>query len=145
MWPIRDTYQARYTAVIGTPLTILQVLALTQVFERRVYRHFSEHLHRPETHQLVQDTLCRMLEEEKGHLSWVKQWLDVQARTRAYQVSDTMRRYAEADAIVYAALLDEFGWRHTAPAVELERGDRQSATEDCIRVAMTTQEACTDE
>jgi len=113
-WPTRDTYQARYAATVGTPLTILEVLALTQVFERRVFRHFTTHLKRPGTHPAVAATLARMLEEEKGHLRWVKRWLDAQAVTRPDAVRDTMRRYAAADAAVYRALLVECGWRLAA-------------------------------
>ena len=113
-WPTRDTYQARYAAVVGTPISLLDVLALTQVFERRVYRHFTEHLRRPGTHPSVAATLARMLEEEKGHLTWVKRWLDVQARARADAVREAMRRYAAADALVYRALLVDFGWRLAA-------------------------------
>ncbi len=113
-WPIRDTYQSRYAAVVGTPLTLLHVLALTQVFERRVYRHFTEHRRRPGTHALVRETLHRMLEEERGHLSWVKRWLDAQSVTRSDEVRETLRRYAAADEAVYGALLLEFGWRKAA-------------------------------
>jgi len=113
-WPTRDTYQARYAAVVGTPLTLLEVLALTQVFERRVYRHFTAHLKRPGTHPAVAATLARMLEEEKNHLRWVKRWLDGQALVRRDAVRDAMRRYAAADAAVYRALLVEFGWRLAA-------------------------------
>ena len=116
--PVRETYQARYAQAIGHPATLLQVLALTQVFERRVYRHFTEHLRRPGTHPLVQATLRRMLEEEKGHLVWVKRWLDRQALARggdgASEVAETMRRYEEADARVYDELTRELGWRREA-------------------------------
>ena len=116
--PVRETYQARYARAIGHPATLLQVLALTQVFERRVYRHFTEHLRRPGTHPLVQATLRRMLEEEKGHLAWVKRWLDRQALARggdgAAEVAETMRRYEEADARVYDELTRELGWRREA-------------------------------
>lgn len=113
-WPTRDTYQARYAATVGTPLTILDVLALTQVFERRVYRHFTAHLKRSGTHPAVRATLRRMLDEERGHLTWVKRWLDGQADTRAEAVREVMRRYAAADALVYRTLLAEFGWRQAA-------------------------------
>ncbi len=113
-WPTRDTYQARYAAAVGTPFTILDVLALTPVFERRVYRHFTAHLKRPGTHPAVAATLARMLEEEKGHLVWVKRWLDAQAVARPEAVRQAMRRYAAADAAVYRALLAEFGWRRAA-------------------------------
>lgn len=113
--PVRDTYQARYAALLGPPSTLLQVLALTQVFERRVYRHFTEHLRRPGTHPAVCATLRRMLEEEKGHLAWVRRWLDRQKAVRgAAEVEATMRHYAAVDAVVYERLTRELGWREAA-------------------------------
>ena len=112
--PVRETYQTRYARVVGTPTALVDVLALTQVFERRVYRHFTEHLHRPGTHPRVAATLERMLEEEKGHLRWVKRWLDEQSKVLGNAVAETMARYVEADAIVYAEMTDELGWRVAA-------------------------------
>lgn len=112
--PVRDTYQSRYAEFIGTPVTILEVLALTQVFERRVYRHFTEHLRRPGVHPVVAATLERMLEEEKGHLSWVKGWLDGQESRRPGHVRRLIRDYTHADAIVYDSLTRELGWRRAA-------------------------------
>ena len=112
--PVRETYQARYARVVGTPLALIDVLALTQVFERRVYRHFTEHLHRPATHPRVRATLERMLEEEKGHLRWVKRWLDEQARRSGSTVADQLARYTAADALVYAEMTQELGWREAA-------------------------------
>ena len=55
-----------------------------------------------------------MLEEEKGHLSWVKRWLDEQALARGAEVHAIMRRYAEVDRQVYDALTLELGWRVAA-------------------------------
>jgi demethoxyubiquinone hydroxylase (CLK1/Coq7/Cat5 family) len=112
--PTRDTYQSRYAVIVGRPAGLLQVLALTQVFERRVYRHFTEHLRRPAVHPLVQTTLRRMLEEEKGHLSWVKRWLHVQALARPEAVHDAMRRYTKADRQVYESLMEDYGYRQAA-------------------------------
>ena len=112
--PVRETYQSRYARFVGTPMALVDVLALTQVFERRVYRHFTEHLHRPDTHPAVRATLERMLEEEKGHLRWVKRWLDDQACTRGDLVAEALRRYAAADALVYAEMTNELGWRVAA-------------------------------
>ena len=113
-YPVRETYQTRYAEAVGAPATMLQILALTQVFERRVFRHFTQHLRRPDTHPIVQATLRRMLEEERGHLSWVKRWLDEQRRTRRLEVDATMKRYADADAAIYARLTVELGWRQAA-------------------------------
>ena len=112
--PVRETYQARYARFVGTPMALVEVLALTQVFERRVYRHFTEHLHRPTTHPRVRATLARMLEEEKGHLRWVKRWLDEQASVRGGVVADALSRYAAADALVYEEMTKELGWREAA-------------------------------
>jgi bacterioferritin (cytochrome b1) len=112
-FPTRDTYQRRYAEVLGAPRTLLEVLALTQVFERRVYRHFTAHLHRPGTDPIVCATLKQMLREERGHLSWVKHWLDAQTG-RAEFVHAVMQRYADADARIYDELTLQFGWRHAA-------------------------------
>ena len=112
--PVRETYQTRYAAAAGTPVSVLEVLALTQVFERRVFRHFTAHLRRPGTHPAVQTTLRRMLEEEKGHLLWVRRWLDRQAAARGVDVEAVLRRYAALDARIYDTLAREMGWRAAA-------------------------------
>jgi hypothetical protein len=111
--PVAETYQRRLCREAGVPATLVQVLALTQVFERRVYRHFTEHLRRPGLHPRVAATLRRMLEEERGHLSWVRRWLDERER-RGDDVRGTMRRYAAVDARVYASLTEELHWRGVA-------------------------------
>lgn len=112
--PVRETYQARYVRVIGAPTGLLDVLALTQVFERRVYRHFTEHLRRPGTHPRVRATLARMLEEEKGHLQWVKRWLDRQTLVHGDLVREALRRYSDSDALVYAEMTSALGWEAAA-------------------------------
>jgi demethoxyubiquinone hydroxylase (CLK1/Coq7/Cat5 family) len=112
--PVRDTYQTRYAEEVGMPISMLEILTLTQVFERRVYRHFTEHLRRPGVHPLVAATLRRMLDEERGHLTWVKKWLDKQSAQRPEEVRDAMRRYAAVDERVYTALSAEYGWRLAA-------------------------------
>jgi demethoxyubiquinone hydroxylase (CLK1/Coq7/Cat5 family) len=112
--PLRDTYQTRYAEEVGTPISMLEILALTQVFERRVYRHFTEHVRRPGLHPVLAATLHRMLDEERGHLTWVKKWLDGQSVQRRDAVRDVMRTYAAVDERVYAAIATEYGWRLAA-------------------------------
>jgi bacterioferritin (cytochrome b1) len=112
--PVRETYQTRYAEEVGTPLTMLEILALNQVFERRVYRHFTDHLRQPGLHPAIAATLRRMLDEERGHLTWVKRWLDQQSATRPVEVREVMRRYAAADDLIYAAISAEYGWRLAA-------------------------------
>jgi demethoxyubiquinone hydroxylase (CLK1/Coq7/Cat5 family) len=114
--PTADTYQARYASAIGTPTSLLEVLALTQVFERGVYRHFVRHLRRPGTHRCVQATLRRMLDDERGHLAWVQEWLEQHTGTRRATISALMGRYREVDAAIYAQLLVDYEWERLACA-----------------------------
>jgi demethoxyubiquinone hydroxylase (CLK1/Coq7/Cat5 family) len=108
--PTRDTYQRRYGAVVGRPHGLLHVLALTHVFEKRVYVHFQEHARRPDAHPRVRATLRRMVEEERGHLSWVRRWLDDEASRRGDDVARILAAYEAADARIYDALVAEYGW-----------------------------------
>jgi len=112
--PVRDTYQTRYAEEVGTPISMLEILALTQVFERRVYRHFTLHLRKPDVHPAVAATLRRMLDEEKGHLTWVKHWLDAQPAGRQSEVRDVLKRYELADERIYTVISAEYGWRMAA-------------------------------
>jgi demethoxyubiquinone hydroxylase (CLK1/Coq7/Cat5 family) len=112
--PVRDTYQTRYAKEVGMPISMLEILSLTQVFERRVYRHFMEHLRRPGVQPVIEATLRRMLDEERGHLTWVKKWLDKQSAGRPEEVRQVLRRYAAADERVYAAISAQYGWRLAA-------------------------------
>ena len=103
---VAETYQARYYAEIGTPTSLLEILTLTQVFERRVIRHFRAHLKWPNTHPAVIETLQRMIAEEVGHITWVKDRLDRYAAEKgAALVAETMRRFTEVDQRVYEAAM----------------------------------------
>lgn len=113
-WPVRDTYQARYAAAVGIPRTTLDLLSLTHVFEKRVHRHFTAHLARPGTHPLVRRTLRRLVADERDHLLWVRRWLTAQASGQGSLVRDTLQRYAEADEVIYAQLLRDYGFGEAA-------------------------------
>ena len=103
---VAETYQTRYYAEIGTPTSLLEILALTQVFERRVIRHFRAHMKWPNTHPAVLETLQRMIDDEVGHISWVKDRLDRYAAEKGEAVvTETMRRYTEVDQRVYEAAM----------------------------------------
>src|SRR5688572_25971238 len=104
---VSETYQSRYYAEIGQPATELEVLALTQVFEKRVLSHFQDHLRWPDTHPAVARTLERMIAEEAGHIGWVKLRLDQYGREKGEAVvAETLRRFAEVDRKVYAGLIE---------------------------------------
>lgn len=112
--PVRDTYQARYAEAVGTPASVVEVLALTQVFEQRVFSHFTRHLRVPGIHPAVAATLRRMIHEKRWHVSRVKAWLDERAKERAQEVRDVLRRYALAEPRVSDAIASEYGLRRAA-------------------------------
>jgi acyl carrier protein len=104
---VSETYQSRYYAEIGQPATELEVLALTQVFEKRVLSHFQDHLRWPNTHPAVARTLERMIAEEAGHIGWVKLRLDRYGREKGEDVvAETLGRFAEVDRKVYTRLIE---------------------------------------
>jgi acyl carrier protein len=103
---VTETYQSRYYDAIGHPTSLLEILALTQVFERRVMRHFRAHLRWPGTHPAVVATLREMIEDEVDHVGWVKEWLDRYALEHGEAVvAELMHRFEEVDRRVYADLL----------------------------------------
>jgi hypothetical protein len=112
--PVRATYQARLGNVVGTPASVFQVLALTHVFERRVFRHFIQHAEMPGTHDLVKKALADVIEKEKGHLSWIADWLQIEAERRRINVREVLDRFSVADARVYGELIYEYRFRAAA-------------------------------
>jgi acyl carrier protein len=102
---VSETYQSRYHAAVGNPTNLLEVLALTQVFERRVVRHFRAHLSWPGTHPEIKRTLQQLIEEETGHIRWVKDRLDAYAAANGQAVVDEMmERFKRIDEDVYNGL-----------------------------------------
>lgn len=112
--PVPATYQRRLGRVVGAPASIFQVLALSRVFERRVHRHFIQHAALPGTHPAVRAVLERIIEEEKGHLTWMSDWLQVEAERRRVNVRAVLDRYSVADARVYGELVYEYRFRTAA-------------------------------
>jgi rubrerythrin len=96
--PITETYQSRYAREIGLPTALGQILALTQVFEERIHRHFTIHAARPDIHPLVRDTLQQMLRDEDGHLDWVRTKL---GEYQASGAEDLVAQYRAMDERIY--------------------------------------------
>jgi hypothetical protein len=72
---IHRSYQSLYLEFISLPTSLTEVLAFTQIFERRVHRTFFLERDRPGISAAERVAYERMLEDEKGHLSWVADYL----------------------------------------------------------------------
>lgn len=108
--PVRVSaaYQDRYLAAVGLPANVMEVLAITHVFERRVMNQYSRHLATPGVRPEVAETLRAIMEDEKWHLKWVREALKgMEPEYGEDVVAKTVERYAAADADVYRALRDE--------------------------------------
>jgi acyl carrier protein len=102
---VSETYQSRYHALLGDPSSVLEVLALTQVFEKRVMRHFRKHLSWPGTHPVVKRTLQQLMDDEVDHVRWVKDRLDAYAAAHGeHVVREMLDHYRRIDDQIYAEL-----------------------------------------
>lgn len=126
----RATYQDRYFAALGVPANLMEVMAITLVFEKRVIGHYRRHLIHPDTHPRIRQTIERIMLDERRHIKYVREALDdMGAKYGTDFVSQTMKRYEEADADVYVAMISEFGERMTFLESAADLGDRPAALE----------------
>ena len=90
----------------------MEVMAITHVFEKRAIYAYRRHLRQAGTHPAITGTIERIMQDERWHVSYVKEALDTMSREVGEEtVNATLRRFATADDEVYARTLDEFGER----------------------------------
>jgi hypothetical protein len=97
---IRRSYQSFYLRHTGAPGSLLEVLAFTQIFERRVHRRFHEEVRDPKTPPEAVRAYLQMMEDEKNHLAWVANWLNGQS-----DAPRELKRFGAVDRLVFAELL----------------------------------------
>ncbi|HEY2515076.1 MAG TPA: ferritin-like domain-containing protein [Polyangiaceae bacterium] len=111
-------YQDDYLEAGGMPANMMEVLAVTLAFERRVIRQYVQHSRVPELAAPVKDTLTRIMSDEKWHIRWVTAALEsMEEEYGADTVRSTLQRYVDADKQVYrdflqtnAEMLREMTW-----------------------------------
>ncbi len=106
------TYQDQYIEAGGMPVNMMEILAVTLAFERRVIGQYVAHSRAPGIAQPVVDTLAAIMTDEKWHIRWVTEALDgMKAEYGADVVEATLKRYIDADREVYRSFLDEYAER----------------------------------
>jgi hypothetical protein len=105
--PLRteETYQSRYAQEIGLPASMPELLALTQVFESRIQKHFTLHARRADINPLVLATLRQLLEEEAGHLSWIAKRLSQYRQDEGIDTPALLARYRSIDEKIYSDVM----------------------------------------
>lgn len=105
---LAETYQDRYLAAAGLPVNLMEILAITHVFERRVLRHYAAHLRHPQTPTPIASTLERIIADEKWHVQWVGNALHaLESEYEPQKIRETLARYRAADEHVYRTLFEE--------------------------------------
>lgn len=113
--PFDWAYQDRYLKAVGVPANIMEILAITHVFERRVFNHYTAHRQLPLVRPEVKETLMRIMDDEKWHLAWVGRALkDMEVQFGSDAVTKTLRRCSEADKDIYRQLVNEHAERMAA-------------------------------
>ncbi|RMI29441.1 ferritin-like domain-containing protein [Nocardia stercoris] len=106
------SYQDRYLDAIGVPANLMEVMAITQVFEKRVIAQYRQHLRMPATHPAVRETIEKIMIDERWHVAYVNQALkEMGDKYGADRISETLARFDAADKDIYAETLAEYGER----------------------------------
>ena len=101
-------YQDQYLAAAGMPVNIMEILAITQVFERRVINQYAVHGRAEGIDPLVRGTIDRIVEDEKWHIKWIRDALrGMESEYGKDTIEATMERFLEADREVYAQTVRE--------------------------------------
>lgn len=108
--PLKMTfaYQDHYIEACGMPTNIMEILAITQVFERRVISQYARHARVKNIHPVVKSTMNLIMEDEKWHIEWVGNALkDLESVYGKDLVDKTYERYRKADQEIYGRLVEE--------------------------------------
>ncbi len=109
---LRDSYQDQYLQAIGVPANLMEIMAITQVFEKRVIGQYRHHLRLPGLHPRIRQTIEQIMVDERWHIEYVRDALTAMAdRYGAECIEQTLARVAKADEEIYAKTLAEYGER----------------------------------
>ena len=108
--PIRlnDSYQDKYFDAIGVPTNIMEILAITQIFEKRVIDQYNRHLRTENINPIVAETFKKIMADEAWHVKWVSDALkDMAPKFGQEMIDKTIARYKKADEEIYGNFLKE--------------------------------------
>ena len=102
------SYQDQYISTAGMPVNLMEILAITQVFERRVINQYALHTRMADIDDEVKSTLVKIMDDEKWHIHWIRQALkSLEPEYGAEHIAETLRRFTQADREVYARVAAE--------------------------------------
>jgi bacterioferritin (cytochrome b1) len=103
-----SAYQDQYLTAAGAPSNMMEILAITQVFEKRVVNQYARHSRISGINPVIRETLSKIMLDEKWHIQWINEAL--QAMEPKYGkdlISGTLKRFCDADTEVYRRTTQE--------------------------------------
>ena len=95
-------YQDQYIAAAGMPANLMEILAITQVFENRVITQYNLHAATAKLPPEVKDTLQIIITDEQWHLEWIRNALtNMESDYGKDNIRQTLKRFTDADREVY--------------------------------------------
>lgn len=101
-------YQDQYISAAGIPANIMEILALTLIFERRVIGQYALHRQSNQLNPIVEKTIDTIVDDEKWHIEWVTKALEgLKGEYGDEHVEKTIKHYQDADREVYKKTIAE--------------------------------------
>lgn len=105
---LHDAYQDRYNEAVGVPANLMEVLAITNVFERRVIGQYERHRRVRNLRPEIAATLRKIMIDEQWHIQWISAALQrMEEEYGRDRIAATVKRYIDADREVYAKTMAE--------------------------------------
>jgi hypothetical protein len=103
-----SSYQDAYLEAGGAPANVMEVLAVTLAFEKRVAGSYAAHARVPTIAPPIRETLAKIMKDEGWHIQWVSKTLETMRPLYGDDaVTAAIKRYADADREVYQRTLAE--------------------------------------
>ena len=103
-----SSYQDAYIEAGGAPANVMEVLAVTLAFEKRVAGSYAAHARVSTIAAPIRATLQKIMKDEGWHIHWVSKALEsLKPVYGADAVNAAIQRYADADREVYQRTLAE--------------------------------------
>jgi len=114
-------YQNQYLAATGMPANLMEILAITQVFEKRVVGQYSLHRRSAHVPDEVTQTIETIMIDEKWHIAWIRDALEkMEPEYGRSTIRETLQRFTRADREVYQNTAEE----HRERLVDLRLASR---------------------
>lgn len=116
------TYQDQYLDAIGIPANLMEVMAITYVFEKRIIGQYNHHMRYAATHPAIKATINKIMVDERWHVKYVGDALkEMAGRYGQDMVDQTLARFTAADNEIYAKTMAEYGERMEFMADQLAK------------------------